>query len=185
MLEHSRETYGPLPSELRPCRVRSRTSSRASPYPVRSLKSWIPVEQPNALNDEISYESFNVSKPFASPARPNRSAPLREITTNPNINVSPLPSFGAKPFVPFTVKLDGPAISEKTIVDPPQRPRVTSGARRTALGWKKRSTGKSNTSDRKENVSQGSITNTSNSLRISRPRPRGRQTSARATAARA
>ncbi|OBZ78004.1 hypothetical protein A0H81_01655 [Grifola frondosa] len=33
MLEHSQKNYGPLPSELRPRRVRSRTSSRASPYP--------------------------------------------------------------------------------------------------------------------------------------------------------
>jgi hypothetical protein len=31
LLEHSRQTYGPLPAELR--RIRSRTSSRPTPYP--------------------------------------------------------------------------------------------------------------------------------------------------------
>ncbi|KAI0357590.1 hypothetical protein OH77DRAFT_1519472 [Trametes cingulata] len=42
MLEHSQKNYGPLPSELRPHRVRSRTSSRASPYPLRNMPQHAP-----------------------------------------------------------------------------------------------------------------------------------------------
>ena len=157
MLEHSRENYGPLASELHPCRVRSRTSSRASPYPVRSHKPWNSLEQPNALNDEISYESFNVSKPFASPARRTTSAPLKEITVNPNLKNVISPTL-EKPFKSFSVKLDDPIVLEKSTAAFPaqERQRVTSGARRAALGWKKRGTGKS--SDGKENMSHASIT---------------------------
>jgi len=37
LLEHSVQSYGPLPSELRPCRIRSCTSSRPSPYPQTQI----------------------------------------------------------------------------------------------------------------------------------------------------
>jgi len=64
------------------------------------------------------------------------------------------------------------------------RPRVGSTARRTALGWSKRSTGKSTAQKEnvtignkigKENfVATGTTTTPGDTLRLSRPRPRGR-----------
>ncbi len=38
LLKHSVQSYGPLPSELRPRRVRSFTSSRPSPYPSNRIQ---------------------------------------------------------------------------------------------------------------------------------------------------
>jgi hypothetical protein len=38
LLEHSLQSYGPLPSELRPRRMRFRVNSRPSPYP-RTIKT--------------------------------------------------------------------------------------------------------------------------------------------------
>jgi len=189
MLEHSQNNYGPLPSELRPRRIRSRTSSRASPYPARIVKASMSPDQHRASHYEDMYQEANISKPFASPVREPQPVPvLQQITVNPNITiVSPPPILDVKPFSPFAVEVQKPAFDsyKNSLGLPiPARPRVTSNARRSALGWSKRSSGKSSSSDHKENSTQGILTTPSETLRISRPRPRGRPTPARSPAIR-
>ncbi|KAF7791167.1 hypothetical protein EIP86_002178 [Pleurotus ostreatoroseus] len=126
LLEHSKQTYGPLPSELRPHRVRSRTSSRASPYPLRSPRSVVSPERVKA--------SMSFGRPFASPR--DRSLPLQSISIDPNISMYSIPpAVDIKPFPSFAVELE--TSKDKSLVDVP-RQRVTSSARRNALGWKKR-----------------------------------------------
>ncbi|OSC98908.1 hypothetical protein PYCCODRAFT_1470724 [Trametes coccinea BRFM310] len=89
-------------------------------------------------------------------------------------------SSGIKPFSPLHIELDT-FKQGKVAFGLPSRPRVTSSTRRAALGWSKRSTGKSSTQDCKENISSSMIIPTpSETLRINRPRPRGRPTPARA-----
>ncbi|KAI0339201.1 hypothetical protein BDW22DRAFT_606971 [Trametopsis cervina] len=186
LLEHSKQNYGPLPSELRPHRVRSRTSSRPSPYPVRQRVSVSPPEQ--------SYGA--AVHPFAHPEDDlsTSSIPLREISINPNMNIlSYPPAIEAEVFSPFAVELEKEKSKpERNALGLP-RPRVSSTARRTALGWSKRSTGKTSSgktssgktstgkvgNSNKENATQGVIMTPSDSLRLSRPRPRGRPTPAR------
>ncbi|KAI0696589.1 hypothetical protein BC835DRAFT_853465 [Cytidiella melzeri] len=175
LLEHSKQNYGPIPSELRPHRVRSRTSSRPTPYPIRQHFSVSPEQHPAgqsfSFHDESSVSSMG----------------LREISINPNITIlSSPPTLEVNPFSPFAVEMETSKPDKSALGIPRQR--VSSSARRTALGWSKRTTGKSSTGKssssnkenaNKENVSQGSIIMHSDSLRLSRPRPRGRPTPAR------
>lgn len=158
MLEHSKQNYGPLPSELRPYRVRSRTSSRASPYPVRALKSTFSPEHtrsPRSSRVSMVFEDYS-AKSFLS-FDPNQTAPLTEVTRNVNV-ISPPPVLEVKAFTPFAVNVSEVVKPEKNTIGVPPRPRVTSSARRTALGWSKRSTGKSSSSkEQKENISQGTL----------------------------
>ncbi|GLB36845.1 hypothetical protein LshimejAT787_0311320 [Lyophyllum shimeji] len=165
LLEHSVQNYGPLPSELRPRRMRSRTSSRPSPYPqtrINKVTPLSPEKTPPAMTD-------NITRSVATPV-------LQDKPVNRNI-ISVAPSLEAlKPFSPLVVDLE-PKRENAFGLAPNARPRVGSNARRTALGWAKRSTGKSST-DQKENVGRGTIMTPGESLRINRPRPRGRPTPA-------
>ncbi|CDO70210.1 hypothetical protein BN946_scf184942.g10 [Trametes cinnabarina] len=177
MLEHSKKNFGPLPSELRPHRVRSRTSSRASPYPTRSMRSSFSPEKPRSSPIQIFTDA--PSKPFAATLQ---EAPvLREVQRDANtFMASPAPALDEiKPFSPLHFEIDTSKRGKAAFGLPP-RPRVTSSTRRAALGWSKRSTGKSSTQDCKENISSSMIIPTpSETLRINRPRPRGRPTPAR------
>ncbi|KAI0354136.1 hypothetical protein OH77DRAFT_1405859 [Trametes cingulata] len=177
MLEHSQKNYGPLPSELRPHRVRSRTSSRASPYPLRNMRSSFSPEKPHSSPMQIFTDG--PSKPFATSV--HEQPVLREVRKSENVlSASPVPALEEiKPFSPIHIELDT-SKQGKTAFGLPARPRVTSSTRRAALGWSKRSTGKSTTQDCKENLSASMIIPTpSETLRINRPRPRGRPTPAR------
>ncbi|KAI8973078.1 hypothetical protein BD414DRAFT_447875 [Trametes punicea] len=177
MLEHSQKNFGPLPSELRPHRVRSRTSSRASPYPLRNVRSSFSPDQPRSSPMQVFTDG--PSKPFATSA--HEQPVLREVPRDVNtLTASPAPALDEiKPFSPLHIELDT-SKQGKGAFGLPARPRVTSSTRRAALGWSKRSTGKSSTQDCKENVSSSMIIPTpSETLRINRPRPRGRPTPAR------
>ncbi|KAH9837979.1 uncharacterized protein C8Q71DRAFT_898946 [Rhodofomes roseus] len=179
MLEHSQKNYGPLPSDLHPRRIRSRTSSRASPYPLPNHRSSFSPDKPMQVHVDSSPELH------ISPQHPPSFSVLREVPTNVK-NQSPVPALEViKPFTPFSVEFDKsrPDISKDSFVPPvPVRPRVTSSVRRNALGWK-RQTGKSSSSSQKENAGQGMLITPSETLRINRPRPqRGRPTPARAFA---
>ncbi|CCM05311.1 uncharacterized protein FIBRA_07525 [Fibroporia radiculosa] len=187
MLEHSQKNYGPLPSELRPHRVRSRTSSRASPYPLCSVRASMSPDKPR------SSPMGCVPSPPSVQSSATIQPVLREVSVNANTGnvLSPPPALDAiKPFTPFSVDFDASKHGKANVHLPPLpplpplpiRPRVTSSARRTALGWSKRSTGKSSSSDQKENISQGMLITPSETLRINRPRPRGRPTPARGLA---
>ena len=162
LLQHSLDNYGPLPPELR--RIRSRTQSRPSPYPhARSLKTSISLDQSCPENSRSFLKSQTLQTPTAA---------LQQVSINPNIEspIPPVPSLGAlkstaySPFIQDDSKLVKFNVSAA-------RPRVPSNARRTAFGWSKRGTGKN---DNKENTSQGLIMTPSESLRLNRPRPRGR-----------
>ena len=136
-----------------------------------------------------------VQKAFATPV-------LQEVKVNTN-SVKPsstVPSLEAiKPFSPIFLDVE-PKRENAYGLAPMARPRVPSNARRTALGWTKRSTGGKSSTDQKENVvGQGAVmtfvlffpscfisavtdnlnvllSSPSDTLRLNRPRPRGRAT---------
>ena len=69
LLENSRQTYRPLSAELR--RIRSRTTSRPSPYPQpqRTIKISL---SPSATGPEVS----TLVEPKSAPVPPTRPAPI-------------------------------------------------------------------------------------------------------------
>ncbi|KAJ7473614.1 hypothetical protein B0H11DRAFT_2036563 [Mycena galericulata] len=160
LLQHSVQNYGPLPSELGPRRVRSRTQSRPSPYPQRQGQNTVsPEPQPPRPSSELHHVSA-------------RNTPLQAVAVNANVDV-PMPAAMS------------PKRENAWGLAPNARPRVASAARRTALGWAKRST-KASTDQKENNTSMTGVSfmmTPGESLRISRPRPRGRPTPARPGAA--
>jgi len=131
LLEYSVQNYGPLPSDLRLRRIRSRTLSRPSPYPIRTVKTSLSSDQSRPTLGDL-----NLSRSFAA-------ATLQSVSLNHNTPA------GNKPFSP--VGLDDSADSKHVLGPSAARPRVPSIARRNALGWSKRNTAKK-TSGGKENV---------------------------------
>ncbi|KAG6896180.1 hypothetical protein C0992_009838 [Termitomyces sp. T32_za158] len=143
LLEHSVKNYGPLPSELRPRRVRSRTSSRPSPYPQARVNKAV-LSSPA--------EKVHLSKDTSSPSV------LQQVPINTNLaSTAPLHAF--KSFLPVPVVKD---------VEPKQvsnlgplthaRTRAGSAPRRNAPVSTKRNNGSTKTStDLKENVGQGTL----------------------------
>lgn len=140
MLEHSQQTYGPLPLELCCHRIRSRTYSRPSPYPQRIIKQASPERSPPQKAEEP------VADVIVQPLQP------KSINTNSKTPAPAIKNFN--PISPFAVDFEkckgDKSLNERTI-----RPRVASSTRRAALGWSKRSTGK--TSELKENTSIGTL----------------------------
>ena len=99
--------------------------------------------------DQIRPNVEEVQKALATPV-------LQEVKANTNVKSS-VPSLEAvKPFSPMFLDVE-PKRENAYGLAPMARPRVPSNARRTALGWSKRSSGKSST-DQKENVvGQGAV----------------------------
>ncbi|KAI0300079.1 hypothetical protein B0F90DRAFT_1817688 [Multifurca ochricompacta] len=160
LLEHSRQAYGPLTAELR--RFRSRTNSRPSPYPQphRTIKvslspSAVPAGAPTLLLPE--------SKPTLAPPAP-ASAPhaLQPRAVNPNM-VAEMTSL-----VTEKIKGDSGSLVQS---------RLGFNARRSATGWAKRGVGKEN---KETKASSLATTVPGESLRLNRPRPRGRPAPSRA-----
>ena len=169
LLQHSLENYGPLPPELR--RIRSRTQSRPSPYPqARSIKTSISPDQnhPSTLDIARSFVS-------AQPPMQTSTPVLQQVSIHPNIQSPPVID-GLKSESPF-VSLDEPKVTKTFGLSATARPRVPSTSRKTPSGWSKRGTGKN--VNKENNISQGLIMTPSESLRLNRPRPRGRPTPAR------
>lgn len=144
LLQHSVQNYGPLPSELRPYRVRSRTNSRTSPYPKLQVQNSR-VLRTNPSPDHLPVQVLNV--PAKTQKTPGRA--LQDVTVNPNTapktsgKAAP-PSLDAlKPFSPLSFEVDVDAGLKLAQAAINARPRVGSNARRTALGWSKRSNGPS------------------------------------------
>lgn len=75
LLQHSVQTYGPLPTELFPRRIRSRTQSRPSPYPTpnRGVKISVSPEQSKTSRSGLRevFRDHNVIPipPIPSPAK--------------------------------------------------------------------------------------------------------------------
>ena len=141
LLDHSLQNYGPLPSELRPRRMRSRTQSRPSPYPK-------------------SHDRPSITKIAISPSPQVRRTPvpvLQQIPVNQNINMmmsTPSSLETLKPFSPLVVQ---PKHENALGSAPASRPRIGSIARRTTLGSTKLSTGKLSMDQKENAVGQGSI----------------------------
>jgi hypothetical protein len=133
LLEHSRETYGPLSAELR--RIRSRTSSRPSPYPQpqRAIKISL---SPSAVRPEV------------------RTVAAPKATQAPVLSVKPAPTFASQPLqdriikntVITTTDVSSLAAEKnaKSGSGPLSQPRFSSNARRSAPGFTKRGIGKEN-----------------------------------------
>jgi len=139
LLEHSVQSYGPLPSELRPCRVQSCISSRPSAYSASHIsKSSVTM---NITKDQIQVDKSNSTTSISV---------LCELPVCSNTPAAPTLDI-LKPFSPLVLNTINVKDAKKKSTN--NRPRVASTARRTALGWSKRSTGKS--SDHKENVAVG------------------------------
>ena len=149
MLEYSQQNYGPLPPELRCHRVRSRTYSRPSPYPQRTVKPASPERPSPQPSPQTRKETFTdvIVATIAKPLQP-KSVNVNSKTPAPAIK-------GLNPISPFIVEFDK-SKGEKSFNERTVRPRVTSSTRRAALGWSKRNTGKS--SELKENTSIGTLT---------------------------
>ena len=132
LLEHSQQTYGPISAELR--RIRSRTNSRASPYPQpqRGIKISL---SPSAVRPRVP--TFPVSEPELAPVPPAVPPPvsatqaLRQRAVNKNTAAAEMSLL-----VPGkTAKGDSGLLSQS---------RPGSNARRNADGWLKRGAGKEN-----------------------------------------
>jgi len=147
LLEHSMQNYGPLPSELRPRRMRSRVNSRLSPYPrtiKTSFTSAPATEQVRAAI--VAAVTENAPNDTTRPqGQPNA---LQQIPVNPNV-ISPLME-NFKAAETMQGDATSPCKPERVFGLPP-RPRVGSTARRAALGWARRSTGR-NGMENKENA---------------------------------
>ncbi|KAJ2924824.1 hypothetical protein H1R20_g12257, partial [Candolleomyces eurysporus] len=166
LLEDSRLTYQPLPAELR--RIRSRKDSRRSPYPQARIiaSAASPARPPKAKSSTQSQASA------ATPV-------LKDKTLNANLSLNVLPALETtKPMSPFVLNITDCAkmpVPASKSSNGPVRPRVPSAARRSALGWSKRSNGAKTSTDKKENaVGEGSMMTPGDSLRLNRPRPRSR-----------
>ncbi|KAF8483145.1 hypothetical protein JB92DRAFT_1651529 [Gautieria morchelliformis] len=188
LLEHSQKNYIPLPSDLRPRRVRSRTSSlnRTSPYPRSAFSS-----SHSSIKSRHSSDDMSASRSMSSSVDKNRA--LQAIPDPGNMS-SPAPALATlAPFSPLALDISqsDECINMSTqapvsAIKPAVRPRVPSTARRNALGWTKKKTPKTKAAEgkslnhNKENEAHGLLTSPTESLRIVRPRPRSRMVPASA-----
>jgi hypothetical protein len=134
LLEHSRQTYGPLSAELR--RIRSRTTSRPSPYPQpqRAVKiSLSPLtvspEAPTILAPKQA--SASAPAPLALPTPILAPQALQQRTVNVNTVAAEVP-----PLIPEKIVKGGS--------DSLSQSRPGPGTRRSVFGWAKRGIGKEN-----------------------------------------
>jgi len=172
LLEHSRQTYGPLSAEY--CRIRSRTSSRPSPYPQPQRAIKISLSHV-VMRQEVPAAPAPI--PSTAPTPPPATVPS---TAPPPVLVSVPQALQQRTVNPNTVTTKisslAPAKGAKNDTDPLPRSRLGSNTntRRSTFGF---GAGKEN-QDR--NASSGAMTAPSENLRLNRPRPRGRPAHARA-----
>jgi serine/arginine repetitive matrix protein 2 len=151
-----------LPSDLLPRRVRSRTHSRPSPYPSRSRKSSLASDQAVSRSRKSSLASDQaISRSRKSSLTPDLAqVPGGEINESFGTAVhSVLQQISLDPNIARSGHVLKQDIKHEKAFGllPNVRSRVDSSARRTALGWTKRSTGKSS-KEKKENIGQGTLT---------------------------
>ncbi|KAG8735993.1 hypothetical protein FRC10_009931 [Ceratobasidium sp. 414] len=193
MIDHSQDLFTALPVELyRRHHPRYSRSPRITPYPTdvtRSVKSI--RTHPESVEQLLSH-----LPPGYTPARPTRTVRESPIVSNMGMtsvySASPAPTPAAlAPLSSLAVNLDPKtAVAEEKT----SKQRIASTVRRSALGWVKRKPAadgahspavptvskthviqSSATTVAKENMGVGMLTSPSNqSLRINRPRPKGR-----------
>jgi serine/arginine repetitive matrix protein 2 len=144
MLEHSQLNYHELPSMRR---LRSRTSSRASPYARAALVAGVSPSSLSGHSREASVESLAEVLPAAL-SFATRAQVLQPVFVHTN-SASPAKSTKSGK----GKKAVKPVHDENTAA---VRPRVNSNARRSALGWVKR-VPKSSTQKENVNTSAGSL----------------------------
>ncbi|KAI6137090.1 hypothetical protein F5141DRAFT_1230782 [Pisolithus sp. B1] len=151
LLEHSIQNYHPLPSELGPRRMRSRADSRPSPYPRTIMTSHAPSPAAEQLRAPVVHSITNAVAPDVAPDQPKCHA-LQEVPIDLNVNPSPehLEKLPDEKAVTLTGKLE-------LVFGLPSRPRVASNARRAALGWSKRGTGRIGAENKENSTSLGNI----------------------------
>ncbi|KAG1849200.1 hypothetical protein F4604DRAFT_1811164 [Suillus subluteus] len=184
LLEHSIQNYGPLPSDLRPRRTRSRVNSRPSPYP-RTFKTSFTS---SPATEQMRAAIVAAVAPSDNMRAQGQPKALQQISVNPNIMSHAVENTKVGEFMKDAAI--SPGKLERMFGLPP-RPRVGSVARRAALGWAKRSSGRNGLENKENasignislaavpsNMSQGSVMTPSETLRLNRPRPRGRPTPA-------
>lgn len=148
ILEHSLQNYGPLPSDLRPRRVRSRVNSRPSPYPRTVKTSFTSSPGAEHLRATVA-ASLTTSSDNAVPRQHSPlSNALQQIVIDPNVlSTVPAESKGC------VISPDKP----ERVFGLPPRTRMGSTARRVALGWSKRSTGRNGVENKENNTTIGNI----------------------------
>ncbi|KAG1727136.1 hypothetical protein EDB19DRAFT_1914356 [Suillus lakei] len=189
LLDHSMQNYGPLPSDLRPRRMRSRVNSRPSPYP-RTIKTSFTSSPATEQVRAAIVAAVAENAPNDNMRAQGQPKALQQISVNPNIMSPAVENTKAGRLMKDAAM--SPGKLERVFGLPP-RPRVGSVARRAALGWAKRSTGRNGLENKENasignislaavpgNMSQGSIMTPSETLRLNRPRPKGRPTPASA-----
>lgn len=152
LLEHSMQNYGPLPSDLRPRHMRSRINSRPLPYP-RTFKTSFTSSPATEQVRAAIVAAVTESTPNDNMRTHGQPKALQQISVNPNIMSPAVENTKAGELMKDAAM--SPGKLERVFGLPP-RPHVGSVARRTALGWVKRSTGR-NLLENKENASIGNI----------------------------
>lgn len=166
--------------------MRSRADSRPSPYPRTIMTSHAPSPAAEQLRAPVIHSIVNPTTTSVPPDQPKCHA-LQEVPINPNVNPSS-EHLEKLPDEKAVASMEKP----ECVFGLPSRPRVASNARRAALGWSKRGTGRIGGENKENNtslgnvslgaglgnISQGIIMTPSETLRLSRPRPRGRPTPA-------
>lgn len=138
LLEHSRQTYGSLPADLR--RIRSRTSSRPTPYPQPQRAVKISLSPSKVRPDIPTTQTSAVSAPSAAPVLMPQA--LQQRPVNPNAVVAEEPHLV-------------PGKNAKTDSGLSSQSRMDLETRRNTPGRTKRGVGKKN----KENItSPGAMT---------------------------
>ncbi|KAH0838886.1 hypothetical protein J3R83DRAFT_7313 [Lanmaoa asiatica] len=148
ILNHSLQTYGPLPSDLRPRRMRSRVNSRPSPYPRTVKTSFTSSPSTEHLRATVA-ASLTTSIDNAVPRQPSPlSNALQQVMINPNV-----PSTVSAQSKECVISQDKP----ERVFGLPPRPPAGSMVRRVALGWSKRSTGRNAVENKENNTTIGNI----------------------------
>ncbi|KIK98105.1 hypothetical protein PAXRUDRAFT_725108 [Paxillus rubicundulus Ve08.2h10] len=153
LLEHSLQNYGPLPSELRPRRMRSRVESRPSPYP-RTIKTSFSMSPATEHFRAAVASCVATSTNSPAPHQPALSKALQQVTVDSNV----APTFlnaGEKPTESKAFAIS--PVKPEVVFGLPPRPRVGSTARRVALGWAKRSAGRNGFENKENNTSLGNV----------------------------
>jgi serine/arginine repetitive matrix protein 2 len=135
LLEHSQQTFGPISAELR--RIRSRTSSRASPYPQPQRAVRISLS-PSAARPNVPVPAFPVSEP--EPA----TFPSAELALGSTTQVLRQRAINLNTVAASEMSLLARGKSAKGGSALPTQSRFGSNARRNTDGWSKRGAGKEN-----------------------------------------
>ncbi|KZT06716.1 uncharacterized protein LAESUDRAFT_149730 [Laetiporus sulphureus 93-53] len=174
MLKHSQEHYKSLPFTFSVRRSRSRASSKVSPYPSPSRVTPRSAEKSRRL--VVSPKRGRLTN--SSVALPAKTV-LREISANTNSQADTTPP--STPPLKIIKRSDisnariasSRSLERKPASPSPERYDVSPSVHQTTPDSEKHAKGKSSSIHKKENVGYG-LNSPAKTLRLNRPRPRGR-----------